>query len=148
MDLPQQLELMKRLTTDKVGAERIHGHGANLLDKNVSFPKGFDAVWMSQFLDCFSEEETISILQRAAIAMDDNTRLYIMETFWDRQKFETASYCLAQTSIYFTVMANGNSKMYYSEDMIRCINEAGLAVEAIYDGLGMGHSIVQCKKKD
>lgn len=147
MDLPQQLELMKKFTAGKTGADRIHGHGANLLDKNVPFPKGFDAIWMSQFLDCFSEEEVISILQRAAASMDSNGRLYIMETFWDRQRFETASYCLAQTSIYFTALANGNSKMYYSEDMIRCINEAGLTVEVMHDELGMGHSIAQCKKK-
>lgn len=148
MDLPQQLELMKQFTAGKTGAERIHGHGANLLDKNVPFPKGFDAIWMSQFLDCFSEEEVISILCRAAASMGSDARLYIMETFWDRQRFETASYCLAQTSVYFTAMANGNSKMYYSEDMIRCIDEAGLTVETIHDDLGMGHSIVQCKKKD
>ena len=148
MDLPQQLELMKTFTAGKYGAERVHGYGANLLDKNVPFPKGFDAIWMSQFLDCFSESEVVNILQRAAASMDCGIHLYIMETFWDRQRFETASYCLAQTSIYFTALANGNSKMYYSEDMIRCINEAGLMVETIHDNLGMGHSIVVCKKKD
>ena len=25
------------------------GHGVNLLDEKVPFPKGFDAIWMSQF---------------------------------------------------------------------------------------------------
>lgn len=147
MDLPQQLEMMKKQTAGKPGADRIHAHGANLLDPSVPFPKRFDAIWMSQFLDCFSEEEATSIMQRAANSMDENGRLYIMETFWDRQKYETASYCLAQISIYFTAMANGNSKMYYSEDMIRCINNAGLKVETIHDGLGMGHSLVVCRKK-
>ena len=34
-----------------------------------------------------------------------------METLWDRQRYETASYCLTQISLYFTAMANGNSKM-------------------------------------
>ena len=145
MDLPQQLELMRAQTKGKPGADRIHGHGANLLDEQVPFPTGFDAVWMSQFLDCFSETEVTSILRRAAASMDNNARLFIMETFWDRQRFETASYCLAQISLYFTAMANGNSKMYYSKDMIRCVNEAGLEVEAIHDGLGMGHSLVVCK---
>lgn len=146
MDLPQQLELMKEHTKEVKGRERIHGIGRNLLDPSVDFPTGFEVIWMSQFLDCFSEEEVISILSRAARAMDDNSKLYIMETFWDRQRFETASYCLAQTSIYFTALANGNSKMYYSEDMLRCIREAGLEVETIHDGLGMGHSLVVCKK--
>lgn len=148
MDLPQQLELMKEQTAGLPGADRIHGYGADLLDKNVSFPTDFDVIWMSQFLDCFSEEQVTSILTRAAQSMTENNRLYIMETFWDRQKFETAAYCLTQISIYFTALANGNSKMYHSDDMIRCVKTAGLEVEYIYDGLGMGHSIMQCKRKN
>ena len=147
VDLPQQLELMRQAVDGSVGCERIHGYGANLLDPQTAFPASFDAIWMSQFLDCFSEEEVTSILQRAAAAMDDHSRLYIMETFWDRQHFETAAYCLTQTSIYFTALANGNSKMYHSDDMARCVALAGLEIEQIYDGLGMGHSIMQCKRR-
>ena len=147
MDLPQQLDLMRKQTEGMIGADRIHGHGCNLLDKNVPFPAGFDTIWMSQFLDCFSEEEVTSILTRAAESMKDSSYLYIMETFWDRQKFETAAYCLTQTSLYFTAMANGNSKMYHSDDMTRCVETAGLEVVKIYDGLGLGHSIMICKRK-
>jgi len=147
MDLPQQIGLMKEHTTGKYGAERIHGHGCNLLDKTVPFPTGFDAIWLSQFLDCFSEEEVTSILTRAAASMTPHTKLYIMETFWDRQRFETAAYALTQISLYFTALANGNSKMYHSEDMIRCIHAAQLSVEEIKDGIGKGHSIVICKKQ-
>ncbi len=144
MDLPQQLRLMEKQVAGLEGADRINGFGANVLDNNTTFPKGFDAIWMSQFLDCFSEEEVCSILSRAAQSMSPNTKLYIMETFWDRQRFETASYCLAQISLYFTAMANGNSKMYYSQDMEKCVNKAGLKINEIYDGLGLGHSIMQC----
>lgn len=146
MDLPQQLELMRKQTEGLTGVERIHGHGCNLLDKEIPFPKGFDAIWMSQFLDCFSEEEVTSILTRAADSMDNSSFLYIMETFWDRQKFETAAYCLTQTSLYFTAMANGNSKMYHSDDMTHCVQTAGLKVVEIHDGLGLGHSIMICKR--
>lgn len=144
MDLPQQLEMMRAQTKDLDGADRIHGHGCNLLDKSVPFPTGFEAIWMSQFLDCFSEEEVTCILSRAAQSMDANGKLFIMETFWDRQRFETASYCLAQISIYFTAIANGNSKMYYSGDMARCVEAAGLKIDTIHDGLGLGHSIMEC----
>lgn len=147
MDLPQQLEMMREQTQGQPGADRIKGHGANLLDPTVPFPSRFDAIWMSQFLDCFSESEVTSILTRAAASMDSATTLYIMETFWDRQRFETAAYCLTLTSLYFTAMANGNSKMYHSDDMERCINAAGLTVTARHDGLGMGHSIFECKLK-
>ncbi|GHT09364.1 O-methyltransferase [Bacteroidia bacterium] len=146
MDLPQQLVLMKEQTAKEKGADRIFGHGVNLLDKAAPFPTGFNAIWMSQFLDCFSEEEVTSILTRAAASMDENSLLYIMETFWDRQRFETAAYCLTQISLYFTALANGNSKMYHSDDMIRCVNAAGLTVAEIHDGLGQGHSILVCKK--
>ena len=147
MDLPQQLEMMRKATAGLEGADRIHGHGCNLLDEATAFPVGFDAIWMSQFLDCFSEEQVCSILRRAAASMNAGCKLYIMETFWDRQRFETASYCLAQISLYFTALANGNSKMYYSDDMARCVESAGLSIEKIHDGLGLGHSIMQCVKR-
>ena len=147
MDLPQQIGLMKEHTAGKNGANRIFGHGCNLLDKTVPFPTGFDAIWLSQFLDCFSEEAVTSILTRVAVSMNTDSKLYIMETFWDRQRFETAAYALTQISLYFTALASGNSKMYHSEDMIRCIESAGLEVDEIKDGIGKGHSIVVCKKK-
>ncbi|MBQ5352327.1 MAG: SAM-dependent methyltransferase [Bacteroidaceae bacterium] len=150
LDLPQQIGLMKSNIEGKQGAERISGYGINLLDENSLFPKrdgGLDAVWMSQFLDCFSEEQIVSILKRAKNAMDAHTRLFIMETLWDRQRFEPAAFCLTMTSLYFTALANGNSKMYHSDDFIRLIDEAGLGVEEIHDNLGQGHSIIVCKLK-
>ena len=70
-----------------------------------------------------------------------------METFWNRQKYEPASLCLTMTSVYFTAMANGNSKMYHSDDMIRQVERAGLAVRAIHDGIGQGHTILEIKKQ-
>ena len=146
MDLPQQLELMRANIANQPGAERIHGHPADLLDRKQPFPEGFDAVWMSQFLDCFTERQVIAILTRAAEAMEDNSTLYIMEPLWDRQKYETAAYCLTQTSLYFTAMANGNSKIFHSADLIRCVGSAGLRVVNIHDNLGLGHSILCCKK--
>jgi hypothetical protein len=148
MDLPQQLALMKQETAGRQGAERIAGYGADLLDDAATFPAGFDAIWMSQFLDCFSEAEVTGILSRAAASMGDDATLFIMETFWDRQRFEAAAYCLTQISLYFTALANGNSKMYHSDDMIRCVEAAGLKVEQIVDGLGKGHSILVCKKRN
>ena len=148
MDLPQQLALMRQNTAGKEGADRIGAHPANLLDSAVPFPKGFDVIWMSQFLDCFSEEEVTSIVERAAQAMDAHSELYILEAYWDRQQHETGAYCLTQISVYFTAMANGNSKMYYSGDMIKCVEKAGLKVIDIYDNLGSGnsHTLFRCVK--
>ena len=147
LDLPQQIGMMKTNIKDKPGEERIDGLGVNLLDESVEMPsdRKFEAIWMSQFLDCFSEKEIVSILKRAAKVMTEDSRLFIMETLWDRQKFEPAALCLTLTSLYFTAIANGNSKMYHSEDMERLVNEAGLVIETIHDNLGQGHSILVCK---
>lgn len=149
LDLPQQIGMMKANIAGKPGAERIDGLGANLLDETTEMPsdRKFEVIWMSQFLDCFSEKEIVSILRRASKVMDKDSRLYIMETFWDRQRFETAAMCLTLTSLYFTAIANGNSKMYHSEDMERLVHEAGLEIETIHDSLGQGHSIMVCKLK-
>ena len=148
LDLPQQIGMMKENVKGKDGAERISGYGINLLDTKALFPKregGLDAIWMSQFLDCFSMEEIVGILKRAKEAMTPETRIYIMETLWDRQRFEPAALCLTMTSLYFTALANGNSKMYNTEDMEACIHEAGLEIETIHDHLGQGHSIIVVK---
>lgn len=148
VDLPQQLEMMRKQTAGKPGADRVSGYGMNLLDPRNAFPsdRHFDIIWMSQFLDCFSMPEIISILSRAAKIMDGESRLCIMETLWDRQRYETSAMCLTMTSVYFTDIANGNSKMYNTEDMTACVEAAGLKVEEIHDYLGHGHSILVCRK--
>ena len=149
-DLPQQIGLMKKATAGQQGAERIHGVGMNLLDEKNQFPtdKHYDVIWMSQFLDCFSEEQIVSILRRAAAILDKSNRIYIMETLWDRQDYEPAAMSLTMTSLYFTALANGNSKMYNTDDMTRLIRQAGLEVEQIHDRIGNGgHSILICKKQ-
>lgn len=148
-DLPQQLEMLRRQTAGHVGENRIHCHAMNLLDHSVAFPSDthYDIVWMSQFLDCFGETDIVSILRRAAVILEDSSRLYIMETLWDRQKYTPAALSLTMTSLYFTALANGNSKMYSTDQFLRLIAEAGLEVETIHDNIGMGgHSIIICKK--
>lgn len=147
-DLPGQIEMMRKETAGKPGAERIDGVGGDLLDPATAFPrdKEYDVIWMSQFLDCFSKEEILGILKRSAEILRPGARLCIMELLWNRQRFEPAAFCLTMTSLYFTAMANGNSKMYYSEDLIGLIGEAGMRVERIVDGIGQGHNIIICVK--
>ena len=94
-------------------------------------------------------EEIVSILKRVKHIMDDDTRVYIMETLWDRQDYAPAAFCLTQTSLYFTALANGNSKMYNTDDMTRLVEAAGLKVEQIHDRIGNGgHSILVCKRNN
>jgi hypothetical protein len=146
MDLPGQLEVAKEKVKQAGLNDRIFFYPANLLDEQTIFPKGFDAIWMSQFLDCFSEKEIISILKRCYDAVSEDQYVLILEAFWDTQRFETAAFCLQQTSIYFTALANGNSQMYHSTIFIRCIEEAGFAVEERIDDIGLSHTLLKCKK--
>lgn len=147
LDLPGQIGMMREAVKGEKGAERIHGYGINILDESNRFPESPipDAIWMSQFLDCFSMPQIVSILRRAAEVMQPHSRLYIMETLWDRQKYETATLALTMTSLYFTALANGNSKMYNTEDLVECINAAGLEVETMHDNLGLGHTLLVCR---
>jgi O-methyltransferase domain len=146
MDLPGQLEVAKEKVKQAGLSDRIAFYPANLLDEKTVFPKGFDAIWMSQFLDCFSEEEIVSILKRCYDAVSEDQYVLILEAFWDKQRFETAAFCLQQTSVYFTALANGNSQMYHSRVFIRCIEEAGFKVEERIDDIGLSHTLLKCKK--
>lgn len=147
MDLPGQIEMMRKAVAGSEGNGRIHAYPADLLDEGTVFPSGFDKIWMSQFLDCFGTEEVVSILSRAAASMSDETELYIMESFWDRQPYGTAAFALTAISLYFTVMANGNSKMYGYSDMLECVERAGLKVDERIDNVGKCHTILICSKK-
>lgn len=147
VDLPQQIAMMREQTASVKGGDRIDGVGMNLLDPSNALPGGHDVIWMSQFLDCFSDDQVVSLLERAASALAPDGRVFIMETLWDRQKWPAASFDLAQTSVYFTAMANGNSKMFSTEDLFSDIARAGLEVVNVTDGIGYGHSLVECAVK-
>jgi hypothetical protein len=103
---------------------------------------------MSQFLDCFSEKEITSILRRCSRALNKNGSVYILEPLWDRQRFKTAAFCLQQTSLYFTTMANGNSQMYRSGTLVDCIEEAGFVVSEWVDDIGLGHTLLKVSLKN
>jgi ubiquinone/menaquinone biosynthesis C-methylase UbiE len=146
VDLPDTLNAARQNIADKGLGDKIHFFAADMLDDKIKLPEGFDAIWMSQFLDCFSEEQIHSILTRAVNAMGHHSSLYILELFWDRQKYEASSYSLNATSLYFTCLANGNSRMYHSTDMYRMIEDAGLKIEESTDHIGISHTLLKCRK--
>ena len=145
-DLPQQLEFARETVRQNNLAGRVDFFATNLLDESQPLPGNHDAIWMSQFLDCFSETEIVSILRRAAQAMSADSTLYILELFWDRQPNEAAAFCLQQTSLYFTCIANGNSQMYHSSDLLRCLADSGLQVIESRDQVGLYHTLLKCRK--
>lgn len=148
LDLPVQLKVAKQNAAEKGLLDRIDFLEIDLLDSEQKIPQGPDAIWMSQFLDCFSKEEIIQILKNAWQAASDNTTLYILEPFFDNQDFPAAHYSLVATSLYFTIMANGNSKMYSIEVMKGLVNQSGFEVVKTYPLIGDSyHSVLECRKK-
>jgi ubiquinone/menaquinone biosynthesis C-methylase UbiE len=145
-DLPQQLELARKTIHENRLEQRIDFLAIDVLDESQSFPEGYDAIWMSQFLDCFSQSEIVSILRRVARSLTARGTLYILELFWDRQPNETAAFCLQQTSLYFTCIANGNSQMYHSADMMRCLEDSGLELIEERDQVGLYHTLFKCRR--
>ena len=144
LDLPGQIEVAGQKIHEAGYSDRIQGFAINLLDDTQKFPGKADAIWMSQFLDCFAPEEIISILKRASQAMHADSYLFIMETLWDKQAYEAAAYSLNATSLYFTALANGNSRMYSEKQFSELITQSGLKIEQRIDGIGFSHSIFKC----
>jgi len=148
LDLPGQLNVAKEENSTKDYADRIKYFEIDLLDENQTIPKGASAVWMSQFLDCFGEDEIVSILERVHEAADENTYVYILEPFWNNQEFPASELCLVGTSLYFTAMANGNSKMYRMEEMIEMANNVGFELVEKHELIAKSyHTILKLKKK-
>ncbi|MEP7165073.1 MAG: class I SAM-dependent methyltransferase [Ferruginibacter sp.] len=147
MDLPGQLNMAKTKIEEIGLNDRVSFLPANILDESVKFPKGFDAIWLSQCLDCFSETEIVSILKRCHEALSDEGQVIILEPFWDRQKFEIAAFCLQQTSLYFTALANGNSQMYSWEVFSKCIEQAGFKIVDEVNNIGLSQTLLKCKKQ-
>jgi ubiquinone/menaquinone biosynthesis C-methylase UbiE len=145
-DLPRQLALAREYIGAQGVADRVDFFAVDVLDEGQALPGGQDVIWMSQFLDCFSPPQIESILRRAAQALAPGGSLQILELFWDRQPNETAAFCLQQTSLYFTCIANGNSQMYHSSDLLRCVAASGLTLVEERDQVGQFHTWLKCRK--
>ena len=143
-DLPIQLDTA-RAHLDRAGlGDRSRWHPLDLLDADSPLPNGYELVWMSQLLDCFSEAEIVSVLRKVRAALPPGGRVWILELFWDRQRFEAAAFSLQQTSLYFSCVANGNSQMYDSKVFLGLLPEAGLALTQLVDGVGRFHTLLEC----
>lgn len=147
VDLPGQVGMAEKKIHELGLTDRVSFFPVNLLDENQPLPEGHDAIWMSQFLDCFSEAEITSIVKRCYDAIAPGGTMFILEAFWDRQRFEAAAFCLQQTSIYFTALANGNSQMYDSAIFIEAVKAGGFEIYEEIDGIGLSHTLLKCRKR-
>lgn len=145
LDHQEQIDAALANAAEHGVLDRVKSEPLNLLDHSIDFPSGVDAVWMSQFLDCFAPKDIINLLKRAKKALNATGRVYIVEPFWDRQSHEIGAFCLINTSPYFTALANGESKMYRASEMEAYAVEAGLKLEEEINGLGFGHTMMVLK---
>ena len=106
VDHPGQVKRAEESIKKAGYSERIDVVGTDLLNHNEALPTGANIIWMSQFLDCFSAKDVLSLLVRAKQAMSPDSRLFILEAYWDLQRFQASTYSLHATSLYFTNIAN------------------------------------------
>lgn len=148
VDLPGQANVAKKNAAEAGFADRIDFSMGNVLDNTTKLPENPDAVWMSQFLDCFSLKQITKILKKVYEAATPETNVFVLEPLWDKQRFEASSYSLQATSLYFTCIANGNSKMYRYEELVNAIGEAGFELKTAHHNLGSNaYSLLVFRKK-
>ena len=146
VDLPGQLKVALKNISKEGFENRVKAHEIDWLSENPQLPKGADTFWLCQFLDCFSKKEILKVLQTCVEVMDENAELIIVETFTDRQRFDNAKFILEATSLYFTALANGNSKMYKADEFIDIAQKAGLKLQNDI-ALGEYHTLFTFSKK-
>ncbi len=148
VDLPDQTAVARENAAKAGFGDRIDTCEGNILADSTILPKGYDAVWMSQFLDCFSLKQVTKIIKKVVSAAGNNTDIFVLEPLWDCQKFQASSYSLQATSIYFTCMANGNSKMYRYQELVDAIEAGGAKLETAHHNLGSNsYSLLRFRKK-
>jgi len=146
LDLPEVLSLAKETIDKESCRNRIKYYPQDILDPEEEIPMGYDVMWMSQFLACFSDEEIVQILKKCYKALPGDGRIFIYETFWDQQQMEAAAFSLQMTSLYFATMANGKGRIYDSKTYLSLIERTGFKVVSHIKRTGKTHSLLILKK--
>ncbi|MBS7818404.1 SAM-dependent methyltransferase [Wohlfahrtiimonas chitiniclastica] len=144
LDLPEQVGLATENIVAAGLSDRIDTHALNILTTK-DLPNAADLYWMSQFLDCFSGEEIVRILSLIKATKAPTAKVCILEIFWDQQQFEAAAFSLNASSLYFTAIANGNSRFYEAEVFKSYIEAAGLSIVKEVRGIGPYHTLLMCE---
>ena len=147
LDLSVQLEEAKKMIDGAGFGSRVTYYPVNILEQAAKLPGGYDVIFMSQFLNCFTDTQIINILQKCHDVLPDSGRIIINETFWDCQQYEAGAFSLQMASLYFTTMANGNSQIYDSKVYLKVIDETGFEVVSQNNNIGLSHTILELRKK-
>ena len=150
IDLPQQCRLAEENPDLADVRTRLTTAGINWLDPEAlpETDEKADLIWMSQFLDCFTPDQAVSILTRMKAFLAPGGRIAVLECLWDRQSYEAARLSLLGTSLYFTAIANGNSRFFSDKELRKILTRAGLTIEHTEDRLGMSHTLLLCRPAD
>ena len=148
MDLPEQIGLM-RANPDLRGSSTASGR--SLID------------WLRRALRLTARAKRTSsdepvprllqprgsggILNEAKKALAENGVIVVMEPLCDRQRNDTAALSLAASSLYFTVLANGNSRFFFEADLLEIFEAAGLEVIESHRNLGVRHTLFVLRPK-
>lgn len=133
---------------DAVLSGRVQLYPLDILNPQTPLPAGYDTIWMSQFLPCFSEEQIHTILRKCYDMLPTNGRIFLMESFWDRQKHDVARSILQLTSLYFVNVATGISRMWSSGQLNSVIEACGFRITLIQDGFGHSNTILRLEKNE
>lgn len=136
VDLPGQTRVAEERAAAEGLSDRIGTLSGNILSGDTKLPQSPGAVWMSQFLDCFSLPQVTKILSKVRESAGPETDVYVLEPLWDKQRFAASAYALQATSLYFTCMANGNSKMYRYGELVAAVEAAGFQLKTAHHNLG------------
>lgn len=149
VDLPEQIGLMRENPALDGVRARLSAFPIDWLADGSSLEgcPAADMIWMSQFLDCFSRDEAVTILKKAARGLAENGFIAVMEPLCDRQPNPTASLSLACSSLYFTVLANGNSRFFCEADLLEIFAAAGLDVVETHPAVGLCHTLFLLQPK-
>lgn len=104
-----------------------------------------DLIWMSQFLDCFSPQQAQSILLRAQRLLAPGGRIAVLECILDNQSYEAAQMSLAATSLYFTAVANGNSRFFNLAELEEILSASSLRITERIHPIGATHTLFICE---
>ena len=133
-------EASKHLAARRLDA-RCTCVGLDLCNHDAPLPGSHDAVWMSQFLDCFAPADVTALFDRARVALSPGGSVWVLELCPDRQDQLGAATSLRLASLYFTAIANGVSRFYRARDLLALADAAGLQCDATHDGLGSAHTL-------
>lgn len=149
IDLPQQCRLARENPALAPYGERFATACVNWLEPQAmpafippaARGSGADVIWMSQFLECFPAEVAVGILKRCRRLLAPGGCFAVLECLVDGQPYPASNLSIAASSLYFTAIANGNSRFYRRADLTTIFENAGLAIEHEETNVGVSHTL-------